>query len=65
MFKFSLFNIEKLLIKLGLRKPQSVGIKIENSRGVSMERNKIKGFDTGIAVKKSEDVKSKENEVVR
>lgn len=61
----NLLNIENFMIKLGLRKPKSTGIKVENSRGVRMEKNDIRGFETGVEVKRSEDVGTRENRIVR
>lgn len=60
-FNFSIFNIEKLLIKIGLRKRPTVGISMKNCGNVSFRKVRSIGYDKGI---EAENVQNWSNEDV-
>lgn len=64
---FSVFDItfiKNLKVRLGLSKGPT-GIKVEQSRNIFLDSNYVSGFTTGVDIKKSQDIKGKNNKILK
>ena len=61
MFTFILFNINKLAVKLGLKKHPRVAIRVENDKSTTISDNVVSGYDRAIDSKNSTQLKIKGN----
>lgn len=59
----NLFNIEKILIKLGLKKKEKTAIRMENVSNSTIRGNTIIGFDKAIDIKKGKNIDIDKNNI--